>query len=606
MEKVNISPFLKWAGGKTQMLPQITENLPSDFQKINRYVEPFVGAGAVFFYFISNDCFNEYIINDINEKLINLYRVMRDNCDGLIKELKKLKEEYLLKDEIENKEEYYYKIREEFNKNSSSDVRMGAIFIFLNKTCFNGLYRENLKGDFNVPFGKHKTPGIYVEEDIRTISKVLNRRNDKGEFKVKILNETFHTLLKYIDKDTFVYFDPPYRPVTVGGFNSYNKSSFNDDSQVKLRDFYNEANDKGAKLMLSNSDPKVLDEKDSFFDVLYGKYNISRVSANRMINSKGSGRGAITELLITNYNVQGEQGNMSMIYEKTTDTFNYLLNTLKDSIKGWDYFVNWDKVKANTREIEIQLNMLNYLIGKENIKEEAKYLITKHPEVISAIPVLIASRDNKFQIVSSEGDDLFQSKEFMFNDYNNLSEVDIDNIVEFMDKSKILELFSTKTVKNVVDYVFGVEVGLDSNGRKNRSGHSMEDIVEKFVSKLCKEKGYTYLKEATPNHIKSAWNYDVTVDKSARRFDFAINTGSKLYLVETNYYGGGGSKLKATAGEYKTLYDVTSKDGHEFIWVTDGKGWLSANRPLEETFNHNKYIVNLKMLEDEVLNEIVK
>lgn len=606
MEKVNISPFLKWAGGKTQMLQQITENLPYDFHSINRYVEPFVGAGAVFFNFISNNYFNEYIINDINDKLINLYIVIRDNCDALIEELRNIKEEYLSNDELENKEEYYYKVRDEFNNNNnSSDVRMGAMFIFLNKTCFNGLYRENSKGKFNVPFGKNKAPGIYVEDDIRVISKVLNRKNEAGEFKVKILNTTFESLIEYIDEDTFVYFDPPYRPVTVGGFNSYNKSSFNDDSQIKLRDFYNKANKKGAKLMLSNSDPKVLDEEDNFFDILYSKYNISRVSANRMINSKGNGRGAITELLITNYNLEGEQVAMDMVYEKSSETFKYLLETLKDSIKGWDYFVNWDKVNGNVREIEIQLNMLNYLIGKENIKEEAKYLISKHPEVISAIPVLIASRDSKFQIISSEEDSL-KNKEYMFNDYKNLTVEDIDNIVEFMEKSKILELLSTKTIKNVVDYVFGVEVGLDSNGRKNRSGHAMEDMVEKFVSKICVENNFTYLKEATPSHIKSEWGYDVTVDKSARRFDFAINTGSKLYLIETNYYGGGGSKLKATAGEYKTLYDVTAKDGHEFIWVTDGKGWLTASRPLEETFNHNKYIVNLTMLENGILNEIVK
>ncbi|MDU4889428.1 MAG: DNA adenine methylase [Clostridium sp.] len=301
MEKVNISPFLKWAGGKTQMLPHINEALPANFERLDRYVEPFVGAGAVFFNFISNDYFKEYIINDINSKLINLYVVMRDNCEELIEELTQMKEEYFSKEELEGKEEYFYALREEFNLHESSNVRTAAIFIFLNKTCFNGLYRENSKGNFNVPFGKHKTPGIFVEEDMRAISKVLNTKNQAGEFKVKILNKTFDELLEYIDKNTFVYFDPPYRPVTAGGFNSYNKSSFNDDSQIRLRDFYNAANEKGATLMLSNSDPKVLDENDNFFDELYKDYNIARVLARRNINSKGTGRGAITELLITNY-----------------------------------------------------------------------------------------------------------------------------------------------------------------------------------------------------------------------------------------------------------------------------------------------------------------
>lgn len=606
MTNYNISPFLKWAGGKTQLLPQLIENLPNDFNKTNRYVEPFVGAGAVFFYLISNDCFNEYVINDINYKLINLYKIIRDDCDNLIKELQELKDEYLSLGELDEKEKLYYKIREEFNEDKSSKTRIATLFMFLNKTCFNGLYRENLKGQFNVPFGKHNTPGIYNEEELRKISRILNRKDSKGEFRVKILSTHFDDLAEYIDENTFVYFDPPYRPVTVGGFNSYNKSSFNDDSQIKLRDFFYEVDKKGAKLMLSNSDPKVLNKEDDFFDILYKDYNIKRVTANRMINSKGTGRGAITELLITNYGYEGEQLIMGMKYEKSSKTFDYLLSTLKDSIKGWDYFVNWDKVNTNVRDIEIQLNMLNYLIGKDNIKEEAKYLITKHPEVITAIPVLIASRDLRFQIISSDEESMFKSKEYAFDNYKNISNEDIENIVEFMDKSKILQLFSTKSIKNVVDYVMGVEVGLDSNGRKNRSGHSMEDLVEKFVAKLCDENGYKYLKEATPIHIKNEWGYDVTVDKSARRFDFVINTGSKLYLIETNYYGGGGSKLKATAGEYKTLYDVASEDGHEFIWVTDGKGWLTASRPLEETFNHNKYIVNLTMLEQGVLEEIIR
>lgn len=602
--EANVKPFLKWAGGKTQLLPQIIERLPTDFHKINRYVEPFVGAGAVFLHLISNKCFDEYIINDINDKLINLYKVMRDNCDELIEELKSLKEEYMILGEIEKKEEFYYKIRDEFNINKSNSTRMAAIFIFLNKTCFNGLYRENLKGNFNVPFGKHNSPSIYQEHEIRAISEVLNSKNDGGQYRVKILNTSFENLNKYIDQNTFVYFDPPYRPVTAGGFNSYNKSNFNDDSQIKLRNFYIDVDNKGAKLMLSNSDPRVLDKEDDFFDSLYKGFKIERVSASRMINSKGTGRGPITELLITNYDE--EETDVRYIYEKNAETFDYLLSTLKDSIKGWDYFVNWDKVNSNVKDIEIQLNILNYLIGKENIQDEAKYLITKHPEVITTIPILVACREKNFQIISSDEINLFKSKNYMFDNYKNLTSEQIDDIIEFMSESKILGLFSSKAIKNVVDYVFGVEVGLDSNGRKNRSGHAMEDIVEKFVSRVCKERGFTYLKEATPSRIKSEWGYNVTVDKSARRFDFVINTGSNLYLIETNYYGGGGSKLKATAGEYKTLYDIATKDGHEFIWITDGKGWLTANRPLEETFYHNNYIMNLTMLENGLLNSILK
>ncbi|AJA49154.1 modification methylase MjaIII [Clostridium pasteurianum DSM 525 = ATCC 6013] len=296
-----IKPFLKWAGGKTQLLQQIIENLPENIEQIRKYVEPFVGAGAVFLCLASNNCFDEYIINDINHKLINLYIVMRDNCDELIEELRILKELYLSLESIEKKEEFYYKIRDEFNEENSNSIRMGALFVFLNKTCFNGLYRENSKGKFNVPFGKHISPGIYQENEIRDISQVLNTKNSNGELKVKILNTSFENINEYIDNNTFVYFDPPYRPVTLGGFNSYSKSGFNDDSQIKLRDFYDDMDKKGAKLMLSNSDPRILDKDDDFFDLLYKKFSIKRVRASRMINSKGSGRGAISELLITNY-----------------------------------------------------------------------------------------------------------------------------------------------------------------------------------------------------------------------------------------------------------------------------------------------------------------
>jgi len=297
-------PFLKWAGGKTQLLPTIIENFPNNFEGITKYVEPFVGAGAVFLYLASEDSFDEYIINDINHKLINLYLVIRDNCEQLMGEIKTLKDEYMLLGDSKNKEDFYYKIRDEFNVETDNTLRMAALFLFLNKTCFNGIYRENSLGKFNVPFGKQLSPIFYKDCDLRNMSKLLNIRNKKNELKIKILNTSYENLHPYIDKGTFVYFDPPYRPVTENGFNSYNKGGFNDDSQINLRDFYASMDGKGAKLMLSNSDPKVLNKDDTFFDSLYEKFRIQRVDANRMINSNGSGRSSIKELLICNYEVK--------------------------------------------------------------------------------------------------------------------------------------------------------------------------------------------------------------------------------------------------------------------------------------------------------------
>lgn len=296
-----IKPFLKWAGGKTQLLPVITEKLPDNVELLTRYVEPFIGAGAVFFSLAKENHFEEYIINDINEKLINLYRVIRDDVELLICELASIRAEYIGLQELDDKSEYFYARREEFNTTKELTTRMAALFIFLNKTCFNGLYRENSSGAFNVPFNKSKNPSIFEEEQLREISKLLNLKTIEGKPKVQILNKSFEELGEYIDRTTFVYLDPPYRPVTKGGFNTYNKSSFNDKDQERLASFYKEMNNKGATLMLSNSDPKNLDEEDEFFDKLYAGFNIMRVNANRMINSDAKARGAITEILVCNY-----------------------------------------------------------------------------------------------------------------------------------------------------------------------------------------------------------------------------------------------------------------------------------------------------------------
>lgn len=295
-----MKPFLKWAGGKTQLLNKIHQELPNDIDKCSLYVEPFVGAGSVFLSFISNEMFEEYIINDINEKLINLYKTIRDNLDEFLIEIELLKEEYLSCNP-EEKSNLFYKIRNEFNTEKDDNIKSAVYFLFLNKTGFNGLYRENLKGEFNVPWGKYESPSFFDESQIREISRLLNLKNSKNENRVKILNYKFEDLEKYINPNTFIYMDPPYRPISKGGFNNYNKSSFNDDSQIKLAQFYKNLDSKGVRIMLSNSDPKNLDVEDNFFDDLYENFNIQRVYAKRSINSNGSKRGNISELLITNY-----------------------------------------------------------------------------------------------------------------------------------------------------------------------------------------------------------------------------------------------------------------------------------------------------------------
>ena len=281
------------------------------------------------------------------------------------------------------------------------------------------------------------------------------------------------------------------------------------------------------------------------------------------------------------------------------DVFNYLIDNLKETIKTWDYFVNWNKVIRNYQDVETSLNLLNTLIGKENIEVTAKNLLKEYPKVIAVIPSLLAYRERKVKLLSN-------IKNFETTEYDFSKPIDLDKAVMFLKESGFLKLVSDKTIKSIPDYFIGVEVGLDSNGRKNRSGTSMEDIAEFFIKDICQRKGYEYIPQATADKIKQKWNKDITVTKSSKRIDFAVNTPNKLYLIETNFYGGGGSKLKSTAGEYAEIYHQWTNDGHQFIWITDGLGWQSTKRPLRDTFDNTDYIINLDMIQKGVLEDLLK
>ena len=279
--------------------------------------------------------------------------------------------------------------------------------------------------------------------------------------------------------------------------------------------------------------------------------------------------------------------------------FNNLITTFKSSIKTWDYFVNWKKVFANSSDLEIALNKLNYLLGKENLEDEFRKLYSSNPDIVKALPVLLAVRESKLEIFDKT------TKNSEFFDFSG-TEKDPAKYFEFLSKSGLARLFQKDGIKNLVDYVMGVEVGLDSNGRKNRGGTLMEEILGDFIKDFCNQYGYEYMPQARSTSIKSKWGVDVKVDKSERSFDFAVyNPNSKkIKLFETNFYNGGGSKLKAVCGEFRNLYDELKVQDIDFIWVTDGLGWYTAKRPLEETYNHNEYVFNLNMLEAGVLNNL--
>jgi len=283
---------LKWAGGKGQLLAEIERRLPKGLEtgEIDTYVEPFVGGGALFFHIAQRyDCIKHFYLFDINQELVTCYNTIRNKLKHMISELKLLETGYLKRDETQ-REEFYYQIRGDFNK-----YRDSARLIFLNKTCYNGLYRVNRNNKFNVPFGKYKNPRICDEENLYTVSKILK--------KAKISYGDFEISDKYINDKTFVYFDPPYRPLSpTASFTSYSKDDFNEDEQIRLARFCRHIHTKGAKFLLSNSDPKNENPKDNFFEENYEKFrfDIDQVKATRAINCKASGRGNINELIITN------------------------------------------------------------------------------------------------------------------------------------------------------------------------------------------------------------------------------------------------------------------------------------------------------------------
>jgi DNA adenine methylase len=291
-------PFLKWAGGKRQLLPTIKTHYPFD-SGYTKYVEPFIGGGAVLFDVLETQPVEEIYISDINENLINTYIVIKKYVDDLIKELKVLAKDYSNMD-IPNKQQFFINRRIDYNNtknvlkaNKYIQVRQAARMIFLNRTCFNGLYRVNSKGEFNVSFGKYENPMICDEHNLRRVSSKLANVNIKCC--------SYQDSLKVIDDKTFVFIDPPYRPLTTSSnFNSYNKDSFGDDEQIHLAEFVRKIDKIGAKFIVCNSDPHNVDPSDDFFDDLYKGFNITRIPATRMINSKASARGHINELLITN------------------------------------------------------------------------------------------------------------------------------------------------------------------------------------------------------------------------------------------------------------------------------------------------------------------
>lgn len=308
-------PFIKWVGGKGQLIEQMEEQLPADFGNWHdvTYIEPFVGGGAMLFHMLQHyPNIRRAVINDINHDLTTCYRIVRDNPEKLIDALYALEKEYLAIKTEEERKMFFMEKRALYNTKNNEDVANTCLFFFLNRTCFNGLYRVNKKGLFNVPFGRYSNPLICDPDTIRRDSELM--RN------VEIMTGDFEQTFRHARGNTFFYFDPPYRPLSdTSSFTDYTKEAFNDDTQRRLKRYCDRINDAGFSFMLSNSDCKGKDEKDSFFDVLYEDYHISRVLASRSINSNPRKRGKLTEILVRNY-VNTKNGKKYM-EEKTLSGF---------------------------------------------------------------------------------------------------------------------------------------------------------------------------------------------------------------------------------------------------------------------------------------------
>ncbi len=290
-------PFIKWVGGKTQLIDQLDALLPADFGNWNdvTYIEPFVGGGAMLFYMLQRYPNIRYaVINDVNPDLTNCYRTVRDMPEELIVSLMEIQDEYNKLQTEEKRKEFFLTVRDRYNEKNLNPLENTTKFFFLNRTCFNGLYRVNKKGLFNVPFGKYKNPQICDPVTIREDSKLLQR--------VEIMTGDFDITFNKAQGHTLFYFDPPYRPLSdTSSFNDYAKEVFNDDAQIRLKEYCDRINEAGFCFMLSNSDCKGKNEEDNFFDLLYEAYNIERVWASRSINSNPRKRGKLTEILVRNY-----------------------------------------------------------------------------------------------------------------------------------------------------------------------------------------------------------------------------------------------------------------------------------------------------------------
>lgn len=286
---------------------------------------------------------------------------------------------------------------------------------------------------------------------------------------------------------------------------------------------------------------------------------------------------------------------------KMKRNFDEWINNFKSSISNYSYYADFKKIYKNVDKVKVELNILNSLIGSKTIEEDFKNIMLKYPETLECIPLLLAVRSTEIFVKDEINEYLFDFKKMVYS---------MDDYVRFMQESGLFDLLQNHIINNLYDYVLGIEVGLDSNGRKNRGGHLMEDLVEKYIKESGFVKDVNYFKEMYLNDIEKRWNIDLSSlsgnSVSTKRFDFVIKTPKQIYLIETNFYASSGSKLNETARSYEMLAKKAKEiDGITFIWITDGLGWHDAKNNLKETFNELETMYNINDLENGTLKQVL-
>jgi len=441
IKKGTVKPFLKWAGGKGQLIDEIEKFYPFD-KKINKYAEPFIGGGAVLFDILNKFELEKIYISDVNKELVNCYVAIKENVHELIKKLKKLEDEFLVRGK-EDRKIYYYEKREKFNKlkleNNNEKINRAALTIFLNRTCFNGLYRVNKKGLFNVPMGDYKNPKICDEENLINVSNKL--RN------VEVIYGDYRKSYDFIDENTFVYFDPPYRPLNqTSSFTSYTEYTFEDKEQIELSEYFKLLNKKGAKLLLSNSDPKNVDINDQFFDDLYKGFDIKRIEASRAINSKGEKRGKVTEVLISNIQLGAKVMNEIKLYN-----FNF------SSRKEWrkSLILEFLKEEAGTGKGELASRYRYYV---EILKNGEKIYLNRPATLNYGMDFTVHLENTQFRLQGPARDMPSHS-----NIIDDLKQKQLENFCEYEKVKKILnklyncEFVNEEEYSNIY-FAIGIEI----------------------------------------------------------------------------------------------------------------------------------------------------